>query len=187
MTTLIKDRLTLFQMLPPHMVGVEVGVYQGDFAAQILSTQINRLDLVDCWKHIPGDYASCPCNPDDGGHECNYRRVMERFAAEIVSGRVVVHRLRSMDAILICRTGILDFVYLDADHRYVEVLEDLYAWSKKLKPGGFLMGHDYTESPAALAMGFGVKQAVDDFCINEGWQMLYLTDEEWPSYCLVKS
>lgn len=37
----------------------------------------------------------------------------------------------------------LDFVFVDADHSYEAVLKDITAWRSKVKPGGWLGGHDY--------------------------------------------
>ena len=37
----------------------------------------------------------------------------------------------------------LDFVFLDADHRYEAVMEDISNWLPKIKPNGVLAGHDY--------------------------------------------
>ncbi len=36
----------------------------------------------------------------------------------------------------------LDFVYVDADHSYASVVEDITAWKNKVKQGGFIAGHD---------------------------------------------
>lgn len=36
----------------------------------------------------------------------------------------------------------IDFVYIDADHSYEAVLQDIDSWIKKVKKGGFLAGHD---------------------------------------------
>jgi Methyltransferase domain len=55
--------------------------------------------------------------------------------------------------------GSLDFVFIDADHSYEGCKADIQAWLPKLKPSGFISGHDYdnTDFPC-----FGVKQAVDE-------------------------
>jgi predicted O-methyltransferase YrrM len=37
----------------------------------------------------------------------------------------------------------VDAVFLDGDHEYEGVLQDLRCWYPKVKPGGLLAGHDY--------------------------------------------
>ena len=37
----------------------------------------------------------------------------------------------------------LDFVYIDASHDYKSVQADINAWYPKVKPGGYIGGHDY--------------------------------------------
>lgn len=51
--------------------------------------------------------------------------------------------------------GSLDFVFIDADHSEAAVACDLRAWWPKIKPGGWLAGHDYHEvGPQAAADAF---------------------------------
>lgn len=58
----------------------------------------------------------------------------------------------------------IDFVYIDADHRYESVKKDLNAWFKKIKPRGIFSGHDY--EPYEGQNHPGVKRAVDEFAIE---------------------
>jgi predicted O-methyltransferase YrrM len=37
----------------------------------------------------------------------------------------------------------LDFVFVDADHRYEAVKDDILRWRPKLRKGGTMLGHDY--------------------------------------------
>jgi len=39
-----------------------------------------------------------------------------------------------------------DFVFIDANHTYESVLADIQGWKPKVKPGGWLAGHDHTTS-----------------------------------------
>lgn len=36
----------------------------------------------------------------------------------------------------------LDFVFIDADHSYEAVRKDILTWSKKVREGGMICGHD---------------------------------------------
>jgi predicted O-methyltransferase YrrM len=39
--------------------------------------------------------------------------------------------------------GSLDFVFIDADHSDAAVTDDITHWRSKVRPGGWLGGHDY--------------------------------------------
>jgi len=57
-------------------------------------------------------------------------------------------------------------VYIDADHSYEAVKNDLNNAFLKVKNGGYIMGHDYefNRQKTDNIHFFGVKQAVDEFC-----------------------
>ena len=68
-----------------------------------------------------------------------------------------VLRLRSIEASKLFPDNYFNLVYIDADHTYPSVTEDITAWLPKVKVGGAITGHDY---------GGGwqpVVDAVDDF------------------------
>jgi glycosyl transferase family 25 len=52
----------------------------------------------------------------------------------------------------------LDFVFIDANHSYEFVKQDIEAWLPKVKPGGYIGGHDYSGSDGHK----GVVKAVDE-------------------------
>lgn len=41
--------------------------------------------------------------------------------------------------------GSLDFVFIDADHSYKAVADDIACWRSKVRSGGWLGGHDYSK------------------------------------------
>ncbi len=56
----------------------------------------------------------------------------------------------------------LDFVYIDGDHSYKAVTEDITEWIKKLKPGGIMAGDDYIRSDRDKRF-YDVIRAVNDY------------------------
>lgn len=59
----------------------------------------------------------------------------------------------------------IDFLFIDGDHTYKGVRSDLENWFTKVKAGGIIAGHDYTEPTC------GVRMAVDQFFLFTGIQV----------------
>ena len=55
----------------------------------------------------------------------------------------------------------IDFIFIDADHSYDAVKADINAWLPKIKLGGLMTGHDYSETKT------DVKKAVDEMFGNK--------------------
>ena len=54
----------------------------------------------------------------------------------------------------------LDFIFIDASHEYEDVKDDILAWLPKLKDGGVIAGHDYTESDYSNGVQRAVKETL---------------------------
>ncbi len=160
-------RQRLLSLLPAQAECAEVGTWRGDFAAAILaSRRPARLYLIDPWEYRtdPGyEQASYGGHSEDGQARLDamHASVLERFAAEIRSGQVLVRRARSLEAAAGFADGSLDWVYIDADHSYEGVSGDLEAFFRVVKPGGFLAGDDYGHEGSWFEDG--VRRAVDEF------------------------
>lgn len=74
---------------------------------------------------------------------------------------------KSADAIKLFANNSLDFVYIDGNHTYESVAEDISLYYPKVKKGGLFSGHDYDYE--------SVKRAVDDFVSKENLK-LYIED-----------
>jgi predicted O-methyltransferase YrrM len=61
---------------------------------------------------------------------------LARYNCEII-------RKTSMDAVKDFVDNSLDFVYIDGNHKFEYVVNDLAEWSKKVRPGGIVSGHDW--------------------------------------------
>jgi hypothetical protein len=161
------DRQRLLSLLPPDGVCAEVGTWRGDFAAAILrASKPKQLYLVDPWEHRSEEKYEQACYggtvaTGQEGMDAIYESVINRFQAEIDSGKVLVRRARSADAAASFAAESLDWVYIDADHSYEGVKRDLEAYFPLVKPGGILAGDDYGQKDSWY--GLGVAEAVDEF------------------------
>ena len=72
-----------------------------------------------------------------------------------------VVRSTSVEAAAATADESVDWVYIDGNHAYEFVLEDLRSWYPKVRPGGLVAGDDY-DRPGAW-WGDGVTRAVNEF------------------------
>lgn len=158
----------IFDIVPRGGVVIEVGVFDGDFSERILALNEPRtLHLVDPWfTRADGSLYDGPTQ-DFGSKEAassalehQFQLVQQRFAKEIASGRVILHRTLSHDAAPLFPDGHFDWIYVDASHFYDDVKRDLHAFFPKLKPGGYIAGDDYDRRGI---WDHGVTRAVDEF------------------------
>jgi SAM-dependent methyltransferase len=154
------NRLRLLRSLPRNAVGAEIGVWKGDGARAILRhARPKLLFLVDPWQHQP-ELARARYGKDgQAAMDAIHSGVLERFDSEIREGRVKVLRNRSDEVWESFEDSSLDFVWLDGDHTYDAVKRDLQALTRIVKPGGFIVGDDYTYG----WWGDSVIKAVDEF------------------------
>jgi hypothetical protein len=161
----------------------EIGVQRGYFSRALLDRWRGAtLHLVDPWRHFPGGYQDI-ANVSDDEHEANMREALKHL--EPHQGRYQLHRKLSQEAVGAFADASLDFVYIDANHEYQAVLDDIHAWYPKVKPGGVLAGHDYLDG-ILPAGDFGVKSAVRAFECETGLVAHGTLDPHWPSWYVVK-
>lgn len=160
--------------------GVELGVQLGHYSASILTTWSGmRLYSVDPWMEFPSsEYEDASNVPQE-----TQNRIFEEASARLekFGNRSRVLRMTSKEAAPLFRDGQLDFVYIDAQHHYEAVKEDLQIWFPKLRKGGILAGHDYVEGKKE-AGDFGVKAAVDEFVAATGLRLVVSAEGDWPSW-----
>lgn len=113
--------------------GAEVGVAEGNYS-QILFEQIPglQLSLVDVWATHPGFY-----------EEKNLEQMYVDVQARLKNYNTNFVRKLSMEAVKEFADNSLDFVFIDAAHDFKNVADDICEWSKKVRPGGIVFGHDY--------------------------------------------
>jgi len=110
-----------------YKVGAEIGVYRGRNALDICKTVPNvTLFGIDHWQR-QGSFKTM-------------QRVMKRY---IRRGKFIIVKKDSLEAVEDFEDGSLDFVYIDANHHFNAVVQDLIHWSRKVRKGGIISGHDY--------------------------------------------
>lgn len=58
-------------------------------------------------------------------------------------GRASLLPMTTHEASGLVEDGSLDFCFIDADHSEAAVHDDIVCWRSKVRPGGWLGGHDY--------------------------------------------
>ena len=136
--------------------GAEIGVFWGETFFYLLDNLPDlKLIGVDLWKPVTwGDKS------DEGYREYSefpmekyYRDVITR--AKNYNERAIIYKEDSVKAADKEIDRSLSFIFIDGDHTKEGVERDLLAWMPKIKPGGYLMGHDI-HMP-------GVKAVVDKY------------------------
>jgi len=92
-----------------------------------------------------------------------YQFVIDKFRNKIGKDEVVVHRKKSSEAVKEFDDGYFDWVYIDGNHMYEYVIEDLKTFWPKVKKRGVVMGDDYGRKGW---WNNGVTKAVDEFVLN---------------------
>ena len=120
--------------------GAEIGVHKGRYSRYICD-RVPGIELfcVDPWLAYD-DYVEC--KKDQEGMNYCYETTVRRLA----SYNCNVIRASSLDAVKYFDDYSLDFVFIDGNHSFRYVIDDIEEWSKKVRVGGIVSGHDYWNS-----------------------------------------
>lgn len=175
----IYTREDMLRHFNPSGLGIEIGVFEGLFAKEILNicTNLNLL-MLDCWQEQFDEVYDDPSNAKNGIQIYRINETIENTIAHYNRAKLI--KGFSDEFCKFFKDGIFDFIYLDANHSYDAIKKDLHNWYPKLKKGGLFSGHDYVNNHQC-----GVKQAVDEFA-NELNIELSFTSKDWPSWFFIK-
>lgn len=132
--------------LPPlfkelgYKTGAEIGVLRGDFS-EILCQSNPELKLysIDAWQFYPIHKNFRKQKDYDRAYE-----VAKNKLSAYPNNKII--KKWSMDAVKDFPDESLDFVFIDANHEFRYITDDIAEWSKKVKKGGIVSGHDYGRS-----------------------------------------
>jgi hypothetical protein len=160
---LLLDREELLECLPKNSVIAEIGVDQGAFSQKILDVcSPQKLHLIDAWH-------------SEHYHEGLALLVEEKFSEHISNNLIEINKGLSTEVIDKFPEHYFDWVYIDTVHDYVTTKLELEKYSKKIKEGGIIAGHDYTMGNWVKGYKYGVIEAVHEFCVNNKWELVFLT------------
>ncbi len=101
-----------------------------------------RFDCIDLWRHPRTEWSDALIK---GNKENQTADFVSNLDIAGVLETVNVIQLSSLEAVNVYADQSLDFIFIDNDHSEEHVFEELNAWWPKLKKGGTLAGHDYSE------------------------------------------
>lgn len=120
--------------------GIEIGVFKGQFSRLLLDQWPGTLWLVDPWRAFDDEEGYIDAS-NHKNHQTAYLETMQRL--EGLESRAFMLRGLSSDMAGRFTDDELDFAYIDGNHAYNWVKEDIELWWPKIRSGGFIMGHDY--------------------------------------------
>lgn len=196
----------LFESVKKFNKGAEIGTFKGEYSKEILKNWTGKLYLVDVWRELDTeDY-------NDMSNQKEYLSIINECCNNIKNNedRCFMIRSDSENASELFDDESLDFVYIDANHKYEYVKQDISLWFPKVRKGGIVAGHDYLkidwysdknfsqnqkdkhilgddgQGNFKIYLGeFGVNPAVDEFCSSNNYKA-NITDEWFGSWYFIK-
>ncbi len=124
-----RDELPQYFKKLGFKVGAEIGTYKGEFTEKFCKVGL-KMFAIDPWLERNRQ------NRQDFLYEHTKRTLSPYLNCTII-------RKTSMQALKDFKNESLDFVYIDGDHTFQAVYDDIGHWIKKVKIGGVVSGHDY--------------------------------------------
>lgn len=122
----------------------EVGVYKGDFAAQILRNcaSIRKYYMIDPWRHL--ENWNKPSNKES--------KIFEEYLSETIAKtdfaleKRIILRGKTTEIIEKIPDQELDLAYIDGDHTLKGITIDLIRTFPKVKDNGWIGGDDFSNT-----------------------------------------
>ena len=139
--------LDLAREFPENTIMAEIGSYAGESIELFFKFgKVKQIFAIDPWQG-GYNYATSPAVSD-------FVLVEDAFDEKIKGKNVVKLKMTMKEAFDLLPE--LDVIYIDANHAYDYVLEDIKLSLQKIKKGGIISGHDYN------SVAPGVVQAVNE-------------------------
>jgi hypothetical protein len=159
LTTPVEDHQAVFDLakmcceeLPYQPVFVEIGVWAGSTTQYAVKAGC-KCFAVDTWEGSHSDFSGM--DADRFGGDNILRAFCKNMRADLFTNVFPLKGTSQFWANAWPKDLPIDFVYIDADHEYIEVKRDIEYWTPLVRKGGIIAGHDYNLFP-------GVNKAVEE-------------------------
>lgn len=115
--------------------GAEIGVSRGQYSRCLwehTGAAIYSIDPYEVYAEYLEEYTQEAMD-----------QLYEEAKTALASTGCVILKKYSMEAVGEFWDESLDFVHIDGNHGFQHVTNDIAEWSKKVRPGGIVSGHDY--------------------------------------------
>lgn len=153
----------------------EIGVREGVNFEKMIKHNPKEAVAIDIWKD-DGNMARNDLAYGQGVLNMQYAD----FNARMLNKRfVTIFRDYSFNVVKYFPDNYFDLIYIDADHTYEGCYRDILDWYPKVKKGGFLLGDDYRRHKTRTGVRFGVIDAVNRFCGDNGLSFFVFPKSKW--------
>ncbi len=160
---------------------VEIGTEGGRYAEEICRANPQaHLTCVDPWLAYDRyeDHVSQPKLDD----------FFAAATARLAPYNTTLIREASLDAVKRFQPGSVDAVFIDGNHHFDFVVQDIIAWAPIVRAGGMVAGHDYKpEGSERTPIPFGVIEAVTAYTTAHKIAPYFITTrDKCPSWFWIK-
>jgi hypothetical protein len=194
-----KDSDKILHLIKSGTIGAEIGVWKGSSSEKFLKKGLKKFYMVDAWSLSGYDEAFQVNDPTISLTNIynKYQKIVgskhpadfQEYYDKIYNG--VVSKFSSYKEAEIIRKPAtqwfeeykkagekLDWIYIDGDHSYTGVKNDLNNAIEVVKPGGLIIGDDYKWKSLTADKG-GVKKAVNEFVSQRGLNLSAHGSVQW--------
>ena len=156
------------------------GVQSGDYSETLCQANPSmKLIGIDPWKVYPGYREIITQKKADR----YYKEAVERLEPY----NCALIRDFSMNAVEMFKYNELDFVYIDGNHNFKNVACDIWEWSRRVRPGGIVAGHDFRRMKSNKGYIVHVKDVVPAYAYAHGIRPWFVTrGEQIPNWFWVR-
>lgn len=143
--------------IKPDMIGSEIGCFAG-VSTEVITSFCKTLYCVDPWNTAAKKGYTILSEDQLNEAETKF----DLLHQSLPPGKIFKYKMYSVVGSITVPNA-LDFVYIDGAHDKANATIDVLLWGEKLKPGGLLMGHDFScVHPVLKYLGLPLERVYKD-------------------------